>query len=87
MEILELEKHLENRLRNFILGKDNDAKSLTSEIEDFFKKRTQKDIDILNPRNVRLFYAALEILKDFENSEIEKANLDYIYSYEQKPLK
>jgi hypothetical protein len=55
MEILDLERHLENKIKNFILERDNDVDALKSELENFFKKRVQKDIDILNPRNIAFF--------------------------------
>lgn len=86
-KLLELEQKLRERIRKLIIGKKIDLKSLDSELRLFFNLKKPENIDLLNPTNIRLFAVAQKILKNFKNTEIEKANLDYIYSYKDKPLR
>lgn len=86
-KLLELEQKLRERIRKFIIGKKVDLESLDFELQLFFNSKRQENIDLLNPTNIRLFVAAQKILENFKGTEIEKANLDYIYSYKNKPLK
>ena len=83
-----LERRLRERIKNFILGKKVDAESLKFELELFFNSKTEKQINLIEVRNLRLFLVALEVLNNFKNTEIERANLDYIYGYKNpKPLR
>lgn len=86
-KLIELEKKLKERIKKFILKKNVDLESLKFELELFFNSKRQEQIDLLNPKNVRLFTLTQKILEDFKNTEIEMANLDYIYSYKTTPLK
>ncbi len=86
-KLIELEKKLKERIKKFILKKNVDLESLKFELELFFNSKRQEQIDLLNPKNVRLFTLTQKILENFKNTEIEMANLDYIYSYKTTPLK
>jgi len=86
-KLLELEEKLKERIRKFILGKKVDLDSLNFELQLFFNSKRQEHIDLLNPTNIRLFTTAQKILENFKDTEIERANLDYIYSYKTVPLK
>jgi len=86
-KLLELEQKLRERIRKFIVGEKVDLESLDFELQLFFNSKRQENIDLLNPTNIRLFIATQKILENFKGTEIEKANLDYIYSYKNKPLK
>lgn len=83
-----LEKELENKIKKLILGEEKNHKEISLKLKEFFRLKEQADIDKINPRNIRLFTLALEILqKNKKLSPINFANLDYIYSYKNKPLK
>lgn len=83
-----LEKELQEEIKKLIIGEKIDNKEILSKLKEFFHSKKQEDIDKLNPKNIRLFTVALEILQ--ENKKlfpINLANLDYVYSYKNKSLK
>ncbi len=87
-DITKLEKKLNEAIKNLILGKSLNEKELLFNLDIFFKNKRQDNIDKLNPTNIRLFTITLEILRTNKKIfPIHLANLDYIYSYESKPLK
>lgn len=83
-----LEKDLNEKIHKLILGKEVKKEELQKSLEIFFKNKRQEDVDKLKPLNIRLFTVALEIFKTNDKlSLVNLANLDYIYSYKNKPLK
>ena len=83
-----LEKELQEEIKKLIVGENIDNEEILSKLKEFFHSKKQEDIDKLNPRNIRLFTVALEILQ--ENKKlfpVNLANLDYVYSYKNEPLK
>ncbi len=86
-EMKKLEKELLRDIKNFILNKKPSIKELREKLDRFFRNRFQNDFDYLSPKNIRLFYRTKEILDNFKGTEIEVANLDYVYSFGKKPIK
>jgi ABC-type molybdate transport system substrate-binding protein len=89
MEIItELEKELRREIKELILGETKPKKELVKKLKEFFHLKTQKDIDKIDPKNIRLFTVALEILENNKKlSPVNLANLDHVYSYGEKSLK
>jgi hypothetical protein len=84
---IELDKELKEKIKKFILGEGIDLNSLNLALQSFFESARFEQTDLLNPVNMTLFITTQKILENFKDTEIEKANLDYIYSYKNKPLK